>query len=53
VASGSADRFVYIWDTNTRQIQYRLPGHEGSVTSVDLHPEEPISKLISHKNKIV
>jgi len=42
VASGSSDRYVYIWDSNTRMIQYRLPGHEGTVTSVDLHPDEPI-----------
>lgn len=44
VASGSSDRFVYVWDTNTRQIQYRLPGHDGTVTAVDLHPDEPICK---------
>jgi Prp8 binding protein len=42
VCSGSSDRCVYIWDSNTRQIQYKLPGHEGSVTAVDLHPDEPI-----------
>jgi WD40 repeat protein len=46
VASGSSDRFVYVWDTNTRQIQYRLPGHDGTVTAVDLHPDEPICKSI-------
>jgi Prp8 binding protein len=46
IASGSADRFVYVWDTNTRQIQYRLPGHEGTVTSVDIHPTEPIREFI-------
>ena len=45
VASGSSDRFVYIWDTNTRTIQYRLPGHDGTVTAVDLHSEEPISRF--------
>jgi len=42
VVSGSSDRFVYVWDTNTRQIQYRLPGHEGTVIAVDIHPQEPI-----------
>lgn len=44
VASGSSDRYVYVWDTNTRQIQYQLPGHEGSVVAVDMHPQEPIRK---------
>ncbi|XP_055694930.1 U5 small nuclear ribonucleoprotein 40 kDa protein [Lutzomyia longipalpis] len=42
VSCGSADRFVYIWDTTTRQIKYKLPGHNGSVNDVDFHPEEPI-----------
>ena len=44
VAAGSGDRFVYIWDTTSRRILYKLPGHAGSVNEVDFHPEEPISK---------
>ena len=36
VASGSADRFVYVWDTTTRQILYKLPGHVGAVNEVGL-----------------
>jgi len=42
VAAGSADRFVYIWDTTTRKIVYKLPGHLGSVNDVDFHKIEPI-----------
>jgi Prp8 binding protein len=42
VSAGSADRFVYIWDTNTRKIMYKLPGHLGSVNDVDFHRVEPI-----------
>ncbi|ELT97519.1 hypothetical protein CAPTEDRAFT_227651 [Capitella teleta] len=42
VAAGSGDRFVYIWDTTTRRIVYKLPGHAGSVNDVDFHPHEPI-----------
>ncbi|KAK7125120.1 hypothetical protein R3I94_019229 [Phoxinus phoxinus] len=42
IAAGSADRFVYIWDTTTRRILYKLPGHAGSVNEVAFHPEEPI-----------
>lgn len=42
IAAGSADRFVYIWDTVTRRIVYKLPGHQGSVNDVDFHPKEPI-----------
>jgi len=42
VAAGSADRFVYVWDTTTRKILYKLPGHLGSVNDVDFHKVEPI-----------
>jgi len=42
VTSGSADRLVYIWDTNTTNLLYRLPGHSGSVNEVVFHPNEPI-----------
>jgi len=42
VGSGSSDRMVYIWDTATRQIKYKLPGHQGSVNEVSFHPTEPI-----------
>ena len=45
VSAGSADRFVYIWDTNSRKIMYKLPGHLGSVNDVDFHKVEPIGKL--------
>lgn len=37
-------RFVYVWDTTSRRILYKLPGHAGSVNEVAFHPEEPISK---------
>jgi len=43
VSAGSGDRFVYIWDTTSRRILYKLPGHAGSVNEVDFHPNEPIS----------
>jgi len=42
VSAGSADRFVYVWDTETRRILYKLPGHRGSVNETDFHPIEPI-----------
>jgi len=42
VSAGSADRHVYIWDTASRRILYKLPGHRGSVNDVDFHPTEPI-----------
>lgn len=42
VAAGSGDRMVYVWDTSTRAVQYKLPGHTGSVNEVVFHPTEPI-----------
>ncbi|XP_045478545.1 U5 small nuclear ribonucleoprotein 40 kDa protein isoform X2 [Harmonia axyridis] len=42
VSAGSADRFVYVWDTTTRRVLYKLPGHNGSVNDVDFHRDEPI-----------
>lgn len=45
VSSGSSDRFHYIWDTTSRRILYKLPGHNGSVNDIDFHPKEPIGSL--------
>ncbi|XP_050087210.1 U5 small nuclear ribonucleoprotein 40 kDa protein [Anopheles aquasalis] len=42
ISAGSSDRYVYIWDTTSRRILYKLPGHNGSVNDVDFHPSEPI-----------
>ncbi|CAF2094118.1 hypothetical protein HID58_017079 [Brassica napus] len=42
VTAGSADRMVHIWDTTTRRILYKLPGHKGSVNECVFHPSEPI-----------
>ncbi|KAM9979392.1 hypothetical protein ACTFIY_008637 [Dictyostelium cf. discoideum] len=42
IGCGSSDRQVYIWDTNTKQLQYCLPGHSGTVNEVTFHPNEPI-----------
>ena len=48
VSAGSADRFVYIWDTTSRRIVYKLPGHNGSVNDVVFHPKEPIGKGLKY-----
>lgn len=45
VTAGSGDRFVYVWDTTSRRILYKLPGHAGSVNEVDFHPHEPIGNV--------
>lgn len=52
VAAGAADKMVYVWDTTTREIKYRLPGHAGAVNDVDFHPTEPILASASADRKI-
>lgn len=52
VAAGSADRFVYVWDTTSRRIIYKLPGHNGSVNDVQFHPKEPIVVSVSSDKQI-
>ncbi|KAK1266743.1 Protein SPA1-RELATED 3 [Acorus gramineus] len=42
VTAGSSDRMVYVWDTTSRRILYKLPGHKGSVNETAFHPTEPI-----------
>jgi Prp8 binding protein len=42
VSAGSSDRNVYVWDTESGNIVYKLPGHLGSVNDVDFHSVEPI-----------
>ncbi|XP_078432790.1 transducin/WD40 repeat-like superfamily protein [Wolffia australiana] len=42
VTAGSADRMVYVWDTTSRRILYKLPGHTGSVNETAFHPAEPV-----------
>ena len=42
ITAGSSDRFVYVWNAITRQIEYKLPGHLGSVNDAVFHPTEPI-----------
>lgn len=52
VASGSADRCVYIWDVLSRRILYKLPGHNGSVNEVQFHPKEPIIMSVGSDKQI-
>jgi len=52
VAAGSSDRNVYVWDTATRKIQYKLPGHMGTVNDVDFHSLEPIVMSVGSDKQI-
>ena len=52
VTGGSADRMVYVWNSSTRQIEYKLPGHNGSVNDAVFHPKEPIIASASSDKQI-
>ncbi|KAK8806978.1 hypothetical protein WA158_003737 [Blastocystis sp. Blastoise] len=52
VTCGSADSFVYVYDTTTLEIKYCLPGHKGSVNDVQFHPLEPIIGSVSSDKNI-
>ena len=41
VSCGSADRMLYVWGADGA-LQYKLPGHKGSVNEAVFHPQEPI-----------
>ena len=52
VSAGSADRFVYVWDSSDGRVLYKLPGHRGSVNEVDFHPSEPVIASCSNDKQI-
>lgn len=52
VTAGSSDRMVYIWDTTSRRILYKLPGHTGSVNESVFHPTEPVIGSCSSDKQI-
>ena len=40
VTAGSGDRMVCVWDVHAQKLEYRLPGHTGSVNEAVFHPEQ-------------
>lgn len=43
ICAGSGDRTVVVWDTRTGKLQYKLPGHKGTVNDVRFSPDgEPV-----------
>lgn len=44
ISCGSADipNHVYLWDSTSTQLKYRLPGHKDAVNEVAFHPNQPI-----------
>ena len=52
ICSGSSDKMAYIFDVETGKMEYKLPGHKGSVNEVDYHPKEPIILSCSSDSKL-
>ena len=52
IACGSADGTVLIWDAKSGAIQYKLPGHRGTVNEVDWHPSAPVIASCSNDRMI-
>jgi len=52
VTCGSADRMVFVWEVETRDLLYKLPGHTGSVNEVVFHPKENIIGSAASDKKI-
>ena len=49
IATGSGDRSVVVWDVRSGRLQYKLPGHKGTVNDVRFSPrDEPISMPSLH-----
>jgi Prp8 binding protein len=46
VIAGGGDRTVTVWDVAEGKVVYKLPGHKGSVTGVDMHPRSVSSSEI-------
>lgn len=43
---------MHIFDVETEEELYHLPGHKGSVNEVTFHPKEPIIGSCSSDNSI-
>ena len=52
VAAGSSDRCVYVWEFETGKLEYKLPGHTGSVNGVHFSPRQPIIASCSSDKSI-
>lgn len=53
IAAGSGDRTVVIWDAKSGRLDWKLPGHVGSVNDVSFSPTEPIIASASTDRKIL
>ena len=47
VAVGGADRTVTIWEVESAQIKYKLPGHKSTVTACEFSPKQGENIIMS------
>lgn len=53
VSSGSSDKLVYIWDTNTRKRLATLGGHTAVVNQVAFSPKQDLIVSASSDNTLI
>jgi len=53
ITAGSADKFVYIWDTTSRRILHKLDGHKGSVNETSFSPKDNLIASASSDHNII
>jgi Prp8 binding protein len=46
ISCGSSDGFVYVWDVDSRRIQYKLPGHKAAVSAVEFSPQRACNRKL-------
>lgn len=53
ITCGSADKFVYIWDTTSRKVLHRLGGHNGSVNECSFSPTDKLIASASSDKTVI
>ena len=53
VAVGSADRFVYVWNSQNGKLEHQLGGHKGQVNDVKFRPQETYEIASASSDKTI
>lgn len=53
ISAGSSDKFVYIWDTTSRKVVFKMGGHNGSVNETVFSPKENIIASCSSDKTVI
>jgi len=53
ISAGSADRFVYVWNFNTGNIEFKFGGHNGSVNETCFNKLSNVLSSVSSDQTII